>query len=147
MNNVVLIGRLTRDPEMRYTTGANQMAVTTFTLAIDRPARAGQEKQTDFIRVTVFGRQAENCDRYLAKGRQAAVQGRIQTGSYTNKDGQTVYTTDIVANNVEFLGGGQGRNDGQGGGSYQNQYQQPAPAQDYDVPEGFQAVSDDDIPF
>lgn len=159
MNNVVLIGRLTRDPEMRYTTGANQMAVTTFTLAIDRPARAGQEKQTDFIRVTVFGRQAENCDRYLAKGRQAAVQGRIQTGSYTNKDGQTVYTTDVVANNVEFLGGGQGRNDGQGGGSYQNQYQQPVPqyqapkqsqggpGSDDEIPEGFQAIQDDDIPF
>ncbi len=158
MNNVVLIGRLTRDPEMRYTTGANQMAVTTFTLAIDRPARSGQERQTDFIRVTVFGRQAENCDRYLAKGRQAAVQGRIQTGSYVNKDGQTVYTTDVVANNVEFLGGGQGRNESQGGGSYQNSYQ-PAPQQappqdrggfgggDDEIPEGFQAIQDDDIPF
>ena len=147
MNNVVLIGRLTRDPEMRYTTGANQMAVTTFTLAIDRPARAGQEKQTDFIRVTVFGRQAENCDRYLAKGRQAAVQGRIQTGSYTNKDGQTVYTTDVVAGNVEFLEYGQNGNNRQSGGAYQSQSSQQAPAQDYDVPEGFQAVSDDDIPF
>ena len=86
-------------------------------------------------------------------------EGRIQTGSYTNKDGQTVYTTDVVANNVEFLGGGQGRNDGQGGGSYQNQYQQPAPqyqasqqsqgglGSDDEIPEGFQAIQDDDIPF
>lgn len=162
MNNVVLIGRLTRDPELRYTTGANQTAVATFTLAIDRPQRAGQDKQTDFIRITVFGRQAENCERYLAKGRQAAVQGRIQTGSYQNKDGQTVYTTDVVANNVEFLGGGQSRNDGYGGEPYQNQYSQPAPQQyaprqeqnnggfgggNDEIPEGFQAIQDDDIPF
>lgn len=141
MNNVVLIGRLTRDPEMKYTTGQNQMAVTNFTLAIDRPVRQGQEKKTDFIRVTVFGRMAENCDRYLAKGRRAAVQGRIQTGSYTNKNGQTVYTTDVVAGNVEFL------EYGQNGNSSQSQSSQQGPAQDYDVPEGFQAVSDDDIPF
>ena len=149
MNNVVLIGRLTRDPEMRYTTGANQMAVTTFTLAIDRPARAGQERQTDFIRVTVFGRQAENCDRYLAKGRQAAVQGRIQTGSYTNRDGATVYTTDVVADRVEFLEWGD-RNERSGGGS---RYQSSQPSnqgsadRDMGVPEGFQALQDDDIPF
>lgn len=147
MNNVVLIGRLTKDPEMRYTTGQNQMAVTTFTLAIDRPTRQGQEKQADFIRVTVFGRMAENCDRYLAKGRRAAVQGRIKTGSYVNKDGQTVYTTDVVAGNVEFLEYGRNGNSSQGGGSYQNQPSQQEAAQDYDIPEGFQAVSDDDIPF
>lgn len=147
MNNVVLIGRLTRDPEMKYTTGQNQMAVTTFTLAIDRPVKQGQEKQTDFIRITVFGRMAENCDRYLAKGRRAAVQGRIQTGSYTNKNGQTVYTTDVVAGNVEFLEYGQNGNSSQSRGAYQSQSSQQAPAQDYDVPEGFQAVSDDDIPF
>ena len=147
MNNVVLIGRLTKDPEMKYTTGQNQMAVTTFTLAIDRPVRQGQEKQTDFIRITVFGRTAENCDRYLAKGRKVAVQGRIQTDSYVNKNGQTIYTTDVVASNVEFLEYGQNRNDAQGGSSYQNQPSHQAPAQNYDVPESFQAASDDDIPF
>ena len=102
MNSVVLIGRLTRDPEVRYTAGT-QMAVCTFTVAIDRPVRAGAEKQTDFPRVTVFGKQAENCERFLAKGRLVGVQGRIQTGSYTNKDGVTVYTTDVVADRVEFL--------------------------------------------
>ena len=90
MNSVVLIGRLTRDPEVRYTAGT-QMAVCTFTVAIDRPVRAGGEKQTDFPRVTVFGKQAENCERFLAKGRLVGVQGRLQTGSYTNKDGATVY--------------------------------------------------------
>ena len=143
MNNVVLIGRLTRDPEMRYTTGQNQMAVTNFTLAIDRPVKQGQEKQTDFIRITVFGRMAENCDRYLAKGRRTAVQGRIQTGSYTNKNGQTVYTTDVVAGNVEFLEYSQSGNNSQ----HQSQPARQEPAQEYDIPEGFQTVSDDDIPF
>lgn len=161
MNNVVLIGRLTRDPEVRYIS-ESQMAVATFTLAIDRPVRSGQEKKTDFPRITVFGRQAENCERFLSKGRQVAVQGRIQTGSYTNKDGQTVYTTDVVANRVEFLGSGnnsgggqQGYQGYQQGGSYQSGgYQQPAPqAQqapaggDMGIPEGFQAIQDDDIPF
>ncbi len=102
MNSVVLIGRLTRDPEIRYT-ASTQMAVATFTIAIDRPVRSGGEKQTDFPRITVFGRQAENCERYLAKGRLVGVQGRLQTGSYQNKDGVTVYTTDVVADRVEFL--------------------------------------------
>ena len=101
MNSVVLIGRLTRDPEIRYIS-ESQMAVATFTVAIDRPVRSGQEKKTDFPRVTVFGRQAENCERFLAKGRLVGVQGRIQTGSYTNKDGVKVYTTDVVIEEVEF---------------------------------------------
>lgn len=151
MNNVVLIGRLTRDPEVRYTTGDNQMAVATFTLAIDRPVRSGQERKTDFPRITVFGRQAENCERFLSKGRQVAVQGRIQTGSYTNKDGQTVYTTDVVANNVEFLGSGNSSGGGQQGyqqsGGYQQSARQNSGDEDMSIPEGFQAIQDDDIPF
>lgn len=100
MNVVNLIGRLTKDPEVRYTTGQNQMAVATFTLAIDR---MGKEKQTDFPRITVFGRQAENCEKYLHRGNRVAIEGRIQTGSYTNKDGNKVFTTDVVANRVEFI--------------------------------------------
>ena len=140
MNSVVLIGRLTRDPEVRYTAGT-QMAVCTFTVAIDRPVRAGGEKQTDFPRVTVFGKQAENCERFLAKGRLVGVQGRIQTGSYTNKDGATVYTTDVVADRVEFLEWGD-RPSGQGNSSGQ-QYR--AQAVD-EAPEGFAAI-DEDIPF
>lgn len=151
MNNVVLIGRLTRDPEVRYTTGDSQMAVATFTLAIDRPVRSGQERKTDFPRITVFGRQAENCERFLSKGRQVAVQGRIQTGSYTNKDGQTVYTTDVVANNVEFLGSGNssggGQQEYQQRGGYQQSAQQNSGDGDMSIPEGFQAIQDDDIPF
>ena len=105
MNSVILIGRLARDPEMSYT--QQQAACTKFTLAVDRPKRQGEDQGADFIRVTVWGKQAENCDRYLSKGRQVAVMGRIQTGSYKNREGVTVYTTDVVADRVEFLGGGQ----------------------------------------
>ncbi len=151
MNSVVLIGRLTRDPEVRYIS-ESQMAVATFTVAIDRPVRSGQEKKTDFPRVTVFGRQAENCERFLAKGRLVGVQGRIQTGSYTNRDGATVYTTDVVADRVEFLEWGD-RNDRAGGGRYQSSQQgsyqdrQHSGSRDMGVPEGFQAIQDDDIPI
>lgn len=102
MNKVILIGRLTKDPELRYTSNT-QTAVARFTLAIDRPVASGQERQADFIRITVFGKQAEAVDRYLKKGSQAAISGRIQTGSYDGKDGKKVYTTDVVANSVEFL--------------------------------------------
>ena len=138
MNSVVLIGRLTRDPEVRYTAGT-QMAVCTFTIAIDRPVRAGGEKQTDFPRITVFGKQAENCERFLAKGRLVGIQGRLQTGSYTNKDGATVYTTDVVADRVEFLEWGD-RPQSQSSGQSQM-------ASSFDeAPAGFSAI-DEDIPF
>lgn len=139
MNSVVLIGRLTRDPEVRYTGGQNNMAVATFSVAIDRPVKQGQEKKADFPRVTAFGRQAENCEKFLAKGRLVGVQGRIQTGSYTNKDGRTVYTTDVIADRVEFLEWGN-KNDS---GSAQEPAGAPEPPA---APEGF-SYSDDDIPF
>ena len=100
MNSVVLIGRLARDPELNYT--QQQDPVAHFTLAVNRT-----KEGADFIRIIVFGKQAENCDRYLSKGRQCAVHGRIQTGSYENRNGDTVYTTDVIADRVEFLGGGQ----------------------------------------
>ena len=132
MNSVVLIGRLTRDPELRYATD-NQMAIATFTIAIDRVQTAGKEKQTDFPRITVFGKQAENCERYLAKGRMVGVQGKLQTGSYKNKDGATVYTTDVVADRVEFLEWGD---------------KGDAPVRkEPGIPEGFSALEDDDVPF
>ena len=104
MNSVILIGNLTRDPELRYSTGMNQTAVCRFTVAVNDGY--GDKQRTSFIPIVVFGKQAENCDRYLAKGRKVAVEGRIQTGSYTNKEGNKVYTTDVIANHVEFLGGG-----------------------------------------
>lgn len=101
MNSVILIGRLCRDPELSYTT--TQTAICKFTLAVDRPTRAGEDKTADFIRITVFNAQAENSNRYLKKGSKCAVNGRIQTGSYKDRDGKTVSTFDVVANNVEFL--------------------------------------------
>lgn len=101
MNSVVLIGRLTKDPEVRY--GAtNQMAIANFNLAIDRPVKQNGEKQTDFPRIIVFGKQAENVEKYVVKGMLVGIQGRIQTGSY-DKNGTTVYTTDVIADRVEFL--------------------------------------------
>ena len=136
MNSVVLIGRLTRDPEVRYLPD-NQMAVATFSIAIDRIQRAGKEKQTDFPRITVFGKQAENCEKYLAKGRLVAIQGKLQTGSYKNKEGATVYTTDVVADRVEFLEWGD-----KGGAPAR-----PDAPDMSDIPEGFQALEDDDVPF
>ena len=117
---------------MRYTTDG--MAVARFSVAIDRPAKSDRPKQTDFPNVVVFGKQAENCERFLNKGRLVGIQGRIQTGKYTNKDGATVYTTNVVANNVEFLDWGD-RNE-----SPEDQARQE------DIPEGFQAL-DEDIPF
>ena len=140
MNNVVLIGRLTRDPELRYIP-ESQNAVATFTIAVDRPF--SKEKQADFIRITVFGKAAENCERYLIKGRLVAVQGRIQTGSYKNKEGATVYTTDVVADRVEFLEWGDKGNPGSPSG-----FERQDPKGDFGIPEGFQALDDeDDIPF
>ena len=100
MNNVVLIGRLTKDPELAYGGQNSDIAVCRFTLAVDRPT---QDKAADFIRIVVFRKQAENAKQYLSKGRQCAVEGRIQTGSYKDREGKTVYTTDVVANRVEFL--------------------------------------------
>ena len=106
MNKVILIGRLTKDPEIRYSTGEGSMAIASYTLAVDRRRRqnAGPDEQTaDFIRCTAFGRTAEFAEKYLKKGTKILVQGRIQTGSYTNKDGQTVYTTDVIVDEHEFV--------------------------------------------
>ena len=100
MNAVQLIGRLTKDPEIRHTD--DQMAIARFTIAIDRPSRNGK-KEADFPNVVVFGKQAENCGKYTAKGKLIGVEGRIQTGSYTNKNGDKVYTTDVIANRIEFI--------------------------------------------
>lgn len=158
MNSVVLIGRLTRDPETRYTSGS-QMAVCTFSIAIDRPARQGEERKTDFPRITVFGKQAENCERFLKKGRLVGVQGRLQTGSYTNKDGATVYTTDVVADRVEFLEWGDRQSSGEMSGQrsysapreaapqYQSAEPQPmSEPQEEFAPDGFTSI-EEDIPF
>lgn len=102
MNKVFLIGRLSRDPELRHTSSG--MAVCQINVAISRRAGAGRDPETDFINVVVWDKQAENVSKYLAKGRQVAVEGRIQTRSYDNNEGKKTYVTEVVANNVEFLG-------------------------------------------
>ena len=152
MNSVILIGRLTRKPELRYSNSGNQTAIARFSIAIDRPTRAGGEKQTDFPSIVVFGKQAENCERYLDKGRQVAVQGRIQTGSYKTQTGETRYTTEVVADRVEFLSNGERSGAPAGGQQYGGQSygggQGMTGGSDFGgIPEGFQSVSDDDIPF
>lgn len=98
MNSVTLVGRLTRNPELRE----GNTPVCKFTLAVGREFN---KDETDFIPIVVFGKQANSCSTYLAKGSMAAVRGRIQTGSYENKEGRKVYTTDVIADRVEFLGG------------------------------------------
>ena len=102
MNHIVLIGRLTRDPELRYT--PNGIAVANFSLAVDRPTTNQQgERETDFIRIIVWQKQAENCANYLKKGRLAAVEGRLQIRNYETQDGQKRTATEVVANYVQFL--------------------------------------------
>lgn len=133
MNNVTLIGRLTRDPEVRYTTGNEPKAVATMTIAVDRPTSG--EKKADYPRVIAWGRLAENCEKYLHKGSQVGITGSIQTGSY-EKDGKTVYTTDVIARNVEFLT----RAETQKGDA-------PSPVVE-DIPSGFEQMPyADDMPF
>ena len=103
MNKVVLMGRLTREPDVRYTQGEKTMAIARFTLAVDRRRRANDVEQTaDFISCVAFDKSAEFAEKYLKQGTKVAVTGRIQTGSYTNKDGVKVYTTDVVIEECEF---------------------------------------------
>lgn len=102
MNKVILMGRLTRDPEVRYTQGDNTMAIARYSLAVDRRFKRDGEPDADFINCVAFGKAGEFAEKYLKKGTKIAVVGRIQTGSYTNKDGQKVYTTDVVVEEQEF---------------------------------------------
>jgi single-strand DNA-binding protein len=102
MNKVILVGRLTRDPDVRYTGEGNSMAVARYTLAVDRRFKREGEPTADFINCVAFGKSAEFVDKYLHKGTKMVVSGRIQTGSYTNKDNQKVYTTDVIIEEQEF---------------------------------------------
>lgn len=164
MNNVMLIGRLTKDPEMRYFSDSGS-AQCTFTLAVDRQISKEKKQEminkgqdtADFIRIVFWGKQAELCNNYLSKGKMVAVQGRIQTGSYTNQQGQRVYTTDVVGERVQFLspmersqgesyssnnpyqGSKQGSNQGSDHSSAQNYFNQDRG--------GFDDDNDDFIPF
>ncbi len=132
MNTVCVVGNLTKDPDLRYSTGANQTAIGRFSIAVDDGY--GEKKRTNYISIVVFGKQAENCERYLHKGSKVAIKGRIQTGSY-EKEGHKVYTTDVVVEQIEFL--------------KTEQVTQPVEKDSLppQVPEGFVNEQDGDIPF
>ena len=154
MNKAILMGRLTRDPEVRYTQGENQMAIARFTLAVDRRFnRNGDENTADFISCVSFGKTAEFAEKYFRKGTKIAVTGRIQTGSYTNKDGVKVYTTEVVVEEQEFAesknsnGGNTGDSFGANSYSGNTASQQSAPMAAADgfmnIPDGI----DEELPF
>lgn len=111
MNRVFLIGRLSRDPDLRHTN--NGTPVCLINVAVNRQVSQGKEQEADFINVTIWNKQAENVARYLTKGRQVAVEGRIQVRSYDNTEGKRTYVTEVVANNVEFLGSANDNRNGQ----------------------------------
>lgn len=160
VNSTQLIGNLTRDPVLKYSSGEKKIAVCRFTVAVNdrrkNPKTQEWEDNPSFIPIVTFGRLAENCGKYLAKGRKVAVNGKIQTGSY-EKDGRRIYTTEVIANNVEFLGVQQSQD--------HNAQPQPAPQQstaadppgemqeppvpplDDQYVEGFFPMEDEDIPF
>lgn len=146
LNNVTLIGRLTRDPELRYIPNSGT-PVSTFTLAVDKGLSRDKKQEmesknqptADFIRIVVWGKQAENCANFLNKGKLVGIQGRIQTGSYDDKDGKRIFTTDVVANNVEFLEWGENTN--KQSSNYSNN------SLDYPEMDGFHPTDNDDIPF
>ena len=145
MNKVILMGRLTRDPEVRYSQGDNAMAVARYTLAVDRRFNRNNDDQTaDFISCVAFGRSGEFAEKYLHKGTKIAITGRIQTGSYTNKDGVKVYTTDVVVEDQEFA---ESKNSAGSGDSGFAPAGRPAPAAAGDgfmnIPNGI----DEELPF
>lgn len=158
MNSVMLVGRLTADPELRFLPG-NGTAVANFNMAIDKDLSKEKKQQfeqqgkptADFPRIIVWGRQAENCATYLSKGRLVAVQGRLQTRSYDNNQGQRVYVTEIVAEKVQFLEWGNNDNNNDKGFNTNTNTNQGNNNKDHGMggidTDGFQPVDDDDIPF
>lgn len=152
MNRVVLMGRLTRDPEIRYSQGEQSTAIARYTLAVDRRfSRNSADGQTaDFISCVAFGRSAEFAEKYLHKGIKIAVTGRIQTGSYTNREGQKVYTTDVIVDDQEFAESKNASNASSGsfsGGGYEAPAERPMPSEAAD---GFMNIPDgisEELPF
>ncbi len=148
MNKVILMGRLTRDPEVRYSQGETPLAIARYTLAVDRRFNrnnGGDNQQTaDFISCVAFGRSGEFAEKYLRKGTKIAVTGRIQTGSYTNRDGQTVYTTEVVVEDQEFAES-KNSNSGSDGGYTGSSRPAPSGAGDgfMNIPDGI----DEELPF
>lgn len=137
LNRVILIGRLTKDPELRYTTSG--VAVTQFTLAVDRPFQNNGQKETDFIPIVTWRQLAETCANYLRKGRLAAVEGRIQIRSYDNNEGRKIYITEVVADNVRFL---ESANSGGNGSNQRRESQDPFHDDGKPID-----ISSDDLPF
>lgn len=141
MNKVILMGRLTRDPDIRYSQGENAMAIARYTLAVDRRVKGNSEQSADFISCIAFSKLAEFAERYLHQGTKIVIEGRIQTGSYTNKDGQKVYTTEVVVENCEFA---ESKN-----ASDSNSYSRPEPTNAsadgfMNIPDG---LEDEGLPF
>ena len=150
MNKVILMGRLTRDPEVRYSQGDNSMAIARYTLAVDRRFRRNNdgEQTADFIGCVAFGRSAEFAEKYFRQGLKVIVTGRIQTGSYTNKEGQKIYTTDVVVEDQEFAES-KAVSDANAG-SFRQAAPSPAPAPAADVGDGFMNIPDgidEELPF
>ncbi len=146
MNKVILMGRLTRDPEVRYSQGAEPLAIARYTLAVDRRGRrdaSGNDQTADFIPCVAFGRAGEFAEKYLRQGTKMVVTGRIQTGSYTNKDGNRVYTTEVIVEDQEFA-----ESKASSDNSGYNASERPAPASAsadgfMSIPEGIE----NDLPF
>ena len=153
MNKVILMGRLTRDPEVRYSQGENSTAIARYTLAVDRRFRRNNdgEQTADFIGCVAFGRSAEFAEKYFRQGLKVIVTGRIQTGSYTNKDGQKVYTTDVVVEEQEFAESKATSDANAGSFSHAGGFQQaPAPTPAADAGDGFMNIPDgidEELPF
>ena len=147
MNKVILVGRLCRDPEIRYSQqGDEQMAVARYTLAVDRRYKRDGDQGADFISCVAFGKNGEFAEKYLKQGTKICISGRIQTGSYTNKDGNKVYTTDVVVEDQEFV---ESKNASGNDGGYQPMGR-PEPASAGPVNDGFMSIPDgieDDLPF
>ena len=154
MNKVILMGRLTRDPDVRYTQAAEPMAIARYTIAVDRRFQrrdAGDDQTADFIGCVAFGRNAEFAEKYFRQGLKVIVTGRIQTGSYTNKDGQKVYTTDVVVEEQEFAESKATSDANAGSFSHAGGFQQaPAPTPAADAGDGFMNIPDgidEELPF
>lgn len=148
MNKVILMGRLTRDPEVRYSQGENATAVARYTLAVDRRFKRDGEATADFINCVAFGRAAEFAERYFRQGIRIVITGSIQTGSYTNRDGVKVYTTDVVVEEQEFAESKAASD--QNSGSFRAAAPAPSPAPSVDAGDGFMNIPDgidEELPF
>ena len=149
MNKVILMGRLTRDPEVRYSQGDNSMAIARYTLAVDRRFRRNNdgEQTADFIGCVAFGRSAEFAEKYFRQGLKVIVTGRIQTGSYTNKDGVKVYTTEVIVEEQEFA---ESRAEAEANRASFQRQSAPSPAPSADAGDGFMNIPDgidEELPF